>query len=396
MIFFLLALAGCCCCLPIGPSEDRSAERARQGEQDVADIRGLPFRSRVAVQRMSPEDSSAFFADEFSRELPEQKLRAMETAWRSLGLLPKTSDLRREYLAIHDDQVAGFYDPRAKRLTMVDGMLANGETGIVIHELAHALTDQHFGMEAMMRAAESNDDAAAALGSLIEGDATYVMVSFSLGGINLSRVPRLAKLFQEAIRDGVRSETSARVPPVLREGLASPYADGLAFVVAGMARGGWDEINAAWTDPPASTEQILHPETYFGRRDPPVRVILPDLARELGPEWTRGYENTLGEQGVRSLFSTLLPDDARINAYADGWGGDTYGSYVRGNEACLVWASAWDDAREAGTFARALSRAYAGQDAQVLTSGTTVVLLKDIPRQRHDAVQKRLNAIATN
>ena len=57
-----------------------------------------------------------------------------------------------------------------------------------------------------------------------------------------------------------------RMPPILRESLLFPYTGGPSFVQRLQAQGGWDAVNAAFAKPPASTEQILHPEKYDAAR----------------------------------------------------------------------------------------------------------------------------------
>ena len=61
-----------------------------------------------------------------------------------------------------------------------------------------------------------------------------------------------------------------------------PYREGAQFVAALLDVGWWPAVNAAYLDPPVSTEQILHPEKYIQNpRDDPQTVLLPDLRDEL-------------------------------------------------------------------------------------------------------------------
>ena len=73
------------------------------------------------------------------------------------------------------------------------------------------------------------------------------------------------------------------VPPVIQRELNTPYTDGLCFVrtVAPKMPKGDDSI---FDDPPASTEQILHPDKYLAH-EAPRKVDLPDLRPALGPGW---------------------------------------------------------------------------------------------------------------
>ena len=85
------------------------------------------------------------------------------------------------------------------------------------------------------------------------------------------------------------------MPPVLRESLLFPYTGGLNFVQT-LQAGGWEAVNDAFANPPASTEQILHPEKYVGRRGSRSTSTLPDdLAARMGDGWKVGLEDTFGE-----------------------------------------------------------------------------------------------------
>ncbi|MDW8185354.1 MAG: hypothetical protein RMM07_08875, partial [Anaerolineae bacterium] len=154
------------------------------------------------------------------------------------------------------------------------------------------------------------------------------------------------------------SEVFDRAPRVIQEELLFPYDAGFTFVQALYERGGWEAINAAFRDPPASTEQILHPEKFF-RRERPIRVTLPPLTDTLGSGWQLVDENVLGEFFLRVYLEERLPASQAEEAAA-GWGGDRYAVYV--NEAAgqdlLTLAVAWDDEAEAQEFVDAY-RAYA-------------------------------------
>src|SRR5207248_1845820 len=55
-----------------------------------------------------------------------------------------------------------------------------------------------------------------------------------------------------------------------------PYQEGAAFVTQLYQNGGWNTVDAAFKNPPRSTEQVLHPAHYFSG-DAPKRIQLPAL-----------------------------------------------------------------------------------------------------------------------
>src|SRR5690606_2538846 len=107
----------------------------------------------------------------------------------------------------------------------------------------------------------------------------------------------------------------ARAPRAIQEALLFPYVDGLEFMQKVAVLG-----ERLWEQPPASTEQVLHPDRYI-RGDLPLTVRLLS-----GPPegWDVVHEETLGELGVLTILAHAeLELERRLRA-AEGWGGDRY------------------------------------------------------------------------
>jgi hypothetical protein len=114
--------------------------------------------------------------------------------------------------------------------------------------------------------------------------------------------------------------------------------------------------------PPASTEQVLHPDAYLRVQQP--RQVRTGTARILRRGWRRLAHGTWGEWATGELL-----DDS---AAAAGWGGDAYELWQRDGGACrapcsgrdvLVMRWRWDragDAREFETALRAWARRRSG------------------------------------
>lgn len=174
-----------------------------------------------------------------------------------------------------------------------------------------------------------------------------------------------------------------------------PYSDGPAFVRERRREGGWDAVDAVYADPPASTEQTIHPEKYG--TDPPTAVELTDASTR---EWEvpdvpgRADYQSLGEAGLfvtlwypsvtasreageprtvvvpyREFFAAdgeeLDRYDYRSN-YTAGWDGDLLVPYVRasGNATGYVWKTVWDSPAEAAEFADGYRRLLAYHGAR--------------------------------
>jgi hypothetical protein len=192
---------------------------------------------------------------------------------------------------------------------------------------------------------KDNDDLALATSASLEGDAMVVMTQYyaqtaAQGGM-------LKDLL--AMLTGQKTEKLQAAPTFLRELMLFPYQEGQKFVFALQMQAGDEALEKVFRDPPVSTEQILHPEKYFGERDDPQPVTLPVIPSDA---WRMIGSNVLGELGIRAMLATQLRF-TEAQAAAAGWGGDRYHVYERGpgGSLGLVWQTVWDEEHEAEEFA---------------------------------------------
>ena len=84
------------------------------------------------------------------------------------------------------EQIAGLYDPKAREFYMADWIPLEDQRMVMAHELTHALQDQHFQIDAWVKAAQPNDDAEMAREAVLEGSAMAAMVDYLLQGTGRS------------------------------------------------------------------------------------------------------------------------------------------------------------------------------------------------------------------
>jgi hypothetical protein len=155
------------------------------------------------------------------------------------------------------------------------------------------------------------------------------------------------------------------MPLILRETLLFPYVQGLSFVQGLQASGGWPAVDAAFAKPPASTEQIIHPEKYASG-EAPIAVTLPsDLAARVGSGWKVGLEDTFGEfQLAVWLRGNTAIGAGGANAAAAGWGGDRVAVLDGPNGSwAVVLRTAWDTPADAAAFESAAAPLVDGLEA---------------------------------
>jgi len=138
---------------------------------------------------------------------------------------------------------------------------------VAIHELTHALQDQHFQIGKRDDDLRRDWDAQMAYHAVIEGEASLVMMGWMLeqAGQPLDAVIN-SDMLTGALAEGAAEKTiDPGAPRYFVESLKFPYLDGLKFVIAAYKRGGWKELDKINVNPPRTTREIMHPEEYFAR-----------------------------------------------------------------------------------------------------------------------------------
>lgn len=312
---------------------------------------GMKFKRPPRVETRDKAEVRAFLLKKFDEETPAKELAGEGSAYKLLGLLPDSLDLRKFFLAVLTEQVIGYYDPATKVLYIVKG--ADEKTvGITItHELVHALQDQYVNLDSMQKATSDNDRLSAAQ-AVIEGQAQFEQLSIMVGG---SSNIALRVGGRDRIRELIRENQSsmpvfATAPMVIQESLLFPYLAGADFVQRFKEQKGKANPLA---NVPRSTEQILHTDAYFGT--PPDEPSVLTLPAPRGA--TKVYENDMGEFGTRLFLYQHLKDEQVAARSATGWDGDRYIVVQSAAGRGIVWASVWDSTLQAAAFSDAMIRA---------------------------------------
>jgi hypothetical protein len=271
-----------------------------------------------------------------------------------LGLLEPGFDLYSLYIDLYSEQIAGFYDPEAKQLFVVSDSTFGGTARMTyVHEYTHTLQDQVYdlqdGMEYNDQACDQDSERCAAILALIEGDAMLVSEQWLR---TYATDQDVADIIADAL--ALESPVLLGAPDFLREDLLFPYIYGLAFVRQLYLSGGWAAVDAAYANPPSSTEQILHPERY--PNDRPIDLTVPDsVADQLSKGWTEIDRGVIGEWYFRLMLAPHIPADVAAEA-AEGWGGDYYLAFYNDQleTGALVLVSIWDRTYDASSFFAAL------------------------------------------
>ena len=339
-------------------TEARNAALRAEVEANVIELRGLPLLSPITPVVLSRDALRDRLASEAAAETTPEEARADVLELSAFDFLEPDYDLYAAQLQLQSDGILGFYDPETAEFVVVsDGALLDAPTLYThAHEFVHALQDQHYDLEALTDEA-LDSEAQAAVRALAEGEASLVQYLYLA-----ERDYFTPDEVDAIVNDSAQTDDSFldEYPPVLINNLAFPYVSGSRFVGELYRAGGFAAIDAAWANPPQSTEHILHPERYRAG-DAPQLVALAPLTDTLGVGWQEIENNVMGEFFLREYLDQQLPATTAARA-ALGWGGDRYAVYWNEATGGLVMAlrAVWDTPADAAEFAAAYADYPAG------------------------------------
>ncbi len=291
----------------------------------MGEITGLKLRTPLKKSLRSREQIRAYVIQEMNEDKDAAERYAGQRSAEAFGLLPKGFDLDAFMVDLLTEQIAGLYDPKAHEFYIADWIPIADQKMVMAHELTHALEDQHFQIEAWEKAARPNDDAELAREAVLEGSAMAAMVDYLLQGTgrSLQDLPDIDPSM--LIGDMESTPMLKKAPAFLKDALIFPYLDGLNFSAAVLRPGGWSALPGVFAKPPASTQQILHPELYrSGKVAAPVP--LPAMDKALGPDWTKLEDNIMGEFGWKEVLKQFL-GETKATERSAAWDGDRYVVY---------------------------------------------------------------------
>jgi hypothetical protein len=369
--------------------------------KEVEALRGWTFKQPVEKRFCTPQEAMAYVKKQVQEQVPPERIRKIQAFLRTVGLLPQECDLKKTLLGLLEEQVGGYYDTDAKALYLVgrDEKLPELVVRIMLaHEFTHALDDQHIGLDRFLKSLTGKtEDLDLVAASVVEGSATSLMTQY-MTRAQMSGRFNLADLQGYALREVERSKVFVGAPRYFST-ILGVYLCGMQFLSKGnlMAAALGDNravgrnLQAAFKDPPQSTEQILHPEKYWNAaaRDAPVLVDDAAAVKMLQrPGRWIVHTNTVGEmlcavlttpQDRQPNLLTMQMAAAWTNAAATGWGGDRFYLLASGPgaEAAAttlttlqgVWITLWDTQKDRDEFVAAYEQKPATGRRTIATLG---------------------------
>jgi hypothetical protein len=309
--------------------------------------------------------------------------------WEALFVVGEDTDVQDELRSTYGSSVAGFYSPADDEIKIItdDPGSPTIDNATLIHELVHALQDQRYNLSDA-RYGGDTQDAQLATDGLVEGEANYIETRYRE-------------------RCGSGEWECVSTPPRSGDGgggdgpnlailltLLQPYSDGPVYVAERYDEGGWAAVDAAFQNPPQTTEQVIHVTD-----ETPSPVQFTDRARNgwrTFPGQGVDGADVAGEASMFVMFwnqarttdartldpSVLGRTSSKFDIYnydappSDGWDGDRLVPYrhpTGEDEYGYVWVTQWDTEQDAREFRDAYLAILDAHDARKTDDGVYVV-----------------------
>ena len=356
----------------------------------ASDETGLPIRHEVKRTLTTRAAVEKYLTEKFNEDEDAKRMQRGEIVLKKFGLLDRDFDLKPFMLALLKEQIAGYYDSKSKTVYMLDWIDPETQKPVLVHELTHALQDQHTDLEKWNNQTPSDpshnvnedndhlakDEIDTARTAVLEGQAMAVFVDYSLKptGRSIVKDPELLEQLESQMESSSDSPILSRAPLLLSESLLFPYRDGLSFEQdIWMDKGRKAAFEGVLERPPSSSWEVINPRAYEEGRQSPI-LVLPDIHPLLNKTYKPYDIGQVGQLDLR-ILAQIFGGEAAARDLTPAWDGGIYwagqklsakttAERASTNSVSLFYLSAWKNNASANTFAHIyadeLGRKYSG------------------------------------
>jgi serine/threonine protein kinase len=317
-----------------------------RAEENVVKFRNIAIEAGAVDTQMRTRDQLEAITKGFFRRdaLREQVFEAQEL-YKVLELMDENLDLEDILTEIQLQHVYALFDDESEIVYVLSDATSIGP----LEEYAYASAFMGGAQQSLFDIATMRSQARR--GGADEFRALSALVSGDVAQIGSAYVSTFTQEQLDILTTPLPDNKLLSAPAVIQKTVLFPQREGGNFVAQlyGNDNAGWEGVDAAYKFPPISTEQVLHPEKYFGQEEP-QRTTVPNLSGRLGKGWTQVSSNVMGEFLIRTYLEEYL-GEIQAEEAAEGWGGDRY-SLLSGpeGERALVSLIKWDSFAESAEF----------------------------------------------
>ncbi|MBZ5523459.1 MAG: hypothetical protein LAP21_14590 [Acidobacteriia bacterium] len=335
----------------------------------------LALKNPVKKDMVSREQVEKYVSDKFKDDADRIRFERSELVMKKFGLLPRRFNLHDFLIKLLGEQVAGYYDEKTKVMNLLDWIEMDMQKPVMAHELTHALQDQNFDLEKMMKKDEEIekrgpedpnaliriDEESTARSAVMEGQAMVVLFDYILApaGRTLEQSPQLVDLMESQMEKSGDSPLLDAAPLMLRDDLLFPYGPGMKFIAKLLKSGGKKlAFTGVLERMPTTSREIMEPEEYLaGRKVAPL--LLPDFGF-LKKDFEPFDAGAVGELDVKILLKQYAEQSVADRLSPEWRGGSYYAAARRGAKppdanssahVALIYVSRWASEKTAQEFA---------------------------------------------
>jgi hypothetical protein len=326
----------------------------------LSGITGLKLKHAVPCEPITKDQINQFLNKRVKEVASPEEIRAEELTLKKFGLAPADFDLAKSTVDLLTEQAAAFYDYERKKLFITESAAEDAQEPVLAHELSHALADQYFNLGKFTRQGHKSDDESTARLAVMEGQATWLMTEYLAHkmGQTLKGNPGLGSAMSAMSDSGAgQFPVFENAPLYFRRTLVFPYTQGMLFQGAVLDRYGKDGFAEVFRRPPASSQQVMHPEKYFTG----VRPSEPDLPKVQLPHGYKGLVGgTLGELEHHILLEQYAGKE-QAEEIAPHWRGCAFElrEDKKAGRVVLLYAVEWDSDESAAAYFKVYRQALA-------------------------------------
>lgn len=307
----------------------------------------------------SKEGVKLYLDTELKNQYKGNQFLAEEQVLKLMGLINPDIDYEKAIKNVLSKEVAGYYNPKNNTMYIADWLPLSQQEIVLAHELFHAVQRQNYpAMEKMMNEDNSNSDSKLAISSILEGEATAIMLDYEgvikrKSDMSFDKIPALEFFFSlsMAVNPSQSFKKYSKYPQIMMGIMMFPYIKGLIFLKYFKQHGGWKAIDNIYKRLPISTEQIIHVDKYLAN-EKPIKIDLKNKENLLGG--CKYIDKSMfGEAFLYTIFKNDMLNKTNIEDAA-GWNGDKIFIYKCDNEYSAVFISDWDTQKDAKEFFRAI------------------------------------------
>lgn len=296
---------------------------ARTAIKDAEKIRGLRIKNPVPCLVSDRKKIRNYVVQVVKQELPAERLEYEEFIYKALGMIPQNYNYQEAVIELYTSQIGGYYDPQRNHFVMADWIPLDLQYPVAVHELTHALQDQHYNLKNFTDSKALTTDNLLARAALVEGDATAVMLDYtarSHPGTDKTKMGDEQILLDKnlfSVGIGDQDDPANKAIVAL---MVFPYSAGLKFAQSLIRNGGYKALDRAFKTPPKTTREVLQPDLY--PLEPNKILSIKPRAFELADGEKIIFSDVLGQFFLSIWLEQLGLAEAQAELLARSWAGD--------------------------------------------------------------------------